>query len=256
MGLARANCHMVKRNPDGTLLLIEGNFLNDYFLCLREKIEGKDHKIQLPEFIALIPFFRNLSEYKLFVTDDSQETSENLYSFLTNCLHIKENTKTITIKSIQEKIAGHFTALSGDVTFQDYSTECLYFDSLLEVAENSNKVILNEPETLVHKIILSIACRLMLEDVLLFYLDKDTLSKSDCSRNQTRALEQAYLEKSKSGDLIESAEIRKLCREVVLLSSENIHLNSFMYEPLLDTDPIHLSKLYETLRKLHESLKK
>lgn len=252
MGLARANCHLVKRNQDGTLELTQGNFLNDYFLCLKEKMERRVDKVQLPEFIALIPFFRNLSEYKLFAAAGNQETSETLYNFLTNCLHIKENTKAITLEMVQKEISSYFTALPAELTFQDYRPECRYFDSLLKVAEKSNQVILNEPETLVHKIILSISCRLMLEDILLSSLDKDTLSKLDCSKNQTRALVQAYLEKTKLRDPDQSAELRKLCREVVLLSSENIHLNSFMYEPLLDTDPIHLSQLYETLKRKHD----
>ena len=37
---------------------------------------------------------------------------------------------------------------------------------------------------------------------------------------------------------------------VVLMTPENIHLNSFMYEPILDMSDEHLRKLYEDVLAL------
>jgi hypothetical protein len=38
--------------------------------------------------------------------------------------------------------------------------------------------------------------------------------------------------------------------QVVLMTPENIHLNSFMYEPLVDMSDEHLKKLYSNVVKL------
>ena len=42
----------------------------------------------------------------------------------------------------------------------------------------------------------------------------------------------------------------KLMSEVSIMTSENIHLNSFMYEPLLDMDIQELLNLYQRIKKL------
>ena len=39
-------------------------------------------------------------------------------------------------------------------------------------------------------------------------------------------------------------EIIKTIQQVILMTPENIHLNSFMYEPILDMSDEHLKKLY------------
>jgi hypothetical protein len=38
---------------------------------------------------------------------------------------------------------------------------------------------------------------------------------------------------------------------VVLMTPENVHVNSFMYEPILDMSDEHLRKLYEDVAALH-----
>jgi len=39
-------------------------------------------------------------------------------------------------------------------------------------------------------------------------------------------------------------------QRVILMTPENIHLNSFMYEPILDMSDDHLRKLYENVLAL------
>ena len=39
--------------------------------------------------------------------------------------------------------------------------------------------------------------------------------------------------------------------QVILMTPENIHLNSFMYEPILDMSDEHLRKLYERVLALN-----
>ena len=38
--------------------------------------------------------------------------------------------------------------------------------------------------------------------------------------------------------------------KVVLMTPENIHLNSFMYEPIMDLSDEHLRKVYKEVREL------
>jgi len=48
-------------------------------------------------------------------------------------------------------------------------------------------------------------------------------------------------------------DIIKMLDEVSLMTSENIHVNSFMFEPIIDMSIIGLIKLYG---KFHESVEK
>ena len=46
------------------------------------------------------------------------------------------------------------------------------------------------------------------------------------------------------------AETINIFQRVVLMTPENIHLNSFMYEPILDMSDEHLRKLYQDVTGL------
>ena len=64
-------------------------------------------------------------------------------------------------------------------------------------------------------------------------------------RNQTTVL----LDKFEKTFPNESDAI-KILRGVVLMTPENIHLNSFMYEPIVDMSAEHLTKLYKAVLAL------
>lgn len=53
----------------------------------------------------------------------------------------------------------------------------------------------------------------------------------------------------------EDKHIFELLGQVVLMTPENIHINSFMYEPLLDISDQHLRKLYEEIKNIHLGMK-
>ena len=42
--------------------------------------------------------------------------------------------------------------------------------------------------------------------------------------------------------------ITRLLDKISLMTPENIHINTFMYEPLIDMSIIHLVKLYELVK--------
>ena len=62
-------------------------------------------------------------------------------------------------------------------------------------------------------------------------------------KNQTRKLLGAV-----SGEL--SSEEQRIMQKVLMLTPENIHINSFMYEPILDTPLDHLLKCWGEIKGL------
>lgn len=71
----------------------------------------------------------------------------------------------------------------------------------------------------------------------------DFLRYVDTRGNQTRELMNRFLQ-------IYSGEAIELILEVNIMTPENIHLNSFMYEPILDMDVIELLSLYRQITAL------
>jgi hypothetical protein len=65
------------------------------------------------------------------------------------------------------------------------------------------------------------------------------------TKNQTVELLKEY----KRASLGSENEIEKL-EQVNLITPENIHLNSFMYEPILDMGSAHLRSLYKDVKAL------
>jgi hypothetical protein len=64
--------------------------------------------------------------------------------------------------------------------------------------------------------------------------------------NQTYRLSQLFTTHYKA----DSPESVKMMDKVCLMTPENIHVNSFMYEPLIDMGSDHLMKLYTDILAL------
>jgi hypothetical protein len=70
---------------------------------------------------------------------------------------------------------------------------------------------------------------------------------NNISENQTIELLKEY-KKSNRGTQKEV----ELLEQVNLMTPENIHLNSFMYEPILDMGIVHLKNLYSEVKALQK----
>lgn len=86
---------------------------------------------------------------------------------------------------------------------------------------------------------LAIAVRLAAERYMIAKIADPTFTNA-ISSNQTSRL----VRKFKKEFPTETAGIKVLER-VALMTPENIHLNSFMYEPILDMSDEHLRRLYQ-----------
>ena len=126
----------------------------------------------------------------------------------------------------------------------DFPTDNLSKKILALVFETADECLTaDEGINLENKIVLSIAIRLKSEQFMKSKItDEDFLN--NIGANQTWKLLKKYEEEFNNEK--ESIEILK---RVNLITPENIHINSFMYEPILDMGDGELRELYTTVKE-------
>ena len=95
-----------------------------------------------------------------------------------------------------------------------------------------------------NKIVLSVAIRLAAEQFMVEKLADDAFWKG-LGEFQTHKLMRKFKEQFST-----DADTIKVLNGVSLMTPENIHLNAFMYEPILDMSDNHLKKLYKEICEL------
>ena len=95
-----------------------------------------------------------------------------------------------------------------------------------------------------NKIVLSIAIRLKAEIYMINKINDKNIT-DNIIKNQTRELMN-----NMNFDTANGKEIRTVLEEVLIMTSENIHINSFMYEPIIDMSVEYLIKLYNKICNL------
>jgi len=200
---------------------IKNPFINDW------KNDLTDNK----KLIASLPFIRNIIEYT-----HGEENSD--YLLLTSVLHFKSNSGSITINDF--KVI--FEKNINNVIFPTIDLSKNIADVIFDTADEC----LTAPQgiNLEHKIVLSIAIRLKAEHFMKSKItDQAFLSGLDGVLNQTWALFKKFTEEIKN-----EKEHIDILKKVNLITPENIHVNSFMYEPILDMGDFELRDLYQTVK--------
>lgn len=230
---ARLNCKysfLATRNEKGRLQLdknsLEPN--NNIFLYIVDTIKKNSVDNSIREVISLIPFIRNLYEYK----QDYESKNK-----LTNILHYKQEGMNLTLKDL-EPIYKEWEicdfSQSKRAQNKIYDLICEEAD---EISQEKQKKI-----NIISKLILSMAIRLKAE---LYMINKlGGFENLDIKGDQTRNLFMDYKDNFDDEHTIE------LFEEVSMMTPENIHINSFMFEPILDMDDYYLKKLYNDLLNL------
>lgn len=186
---------------------------------------------------ATIPFTRNLIEYT-----KGEEAAD--YLKLTSMLHWKPDTDQITVG----QYLGIYNGLFG--TNYDTSNAELLLDLLFKQASEICTKTEHAGLNLEDKVLLSIAIRLRAEMLI---TDKVRALKNDpsywCQSNSQ------FGNLMKELSLLDSTapELRTL-EKVSITVSSNIHLNSFMYEPILDLSIEHLISLYGEILNLNPAV--
>jgi len=218
-------CFMASRNDEGVGLApavgIKNPFINDF------KPHFFDDSMKR---IAAIPFIRNLLEYTKGEADPE-------YMKLTSLLHWKSATITLT----QADLDAAYFSLFGETDAWATPSE-LVVDAINRHADEC--VAADTSINFENKILLSMAIRLLAEKFMVARINDQTFVDGITS-NQTGRLFGRF----KKDFATETGAIRTL-ENVVLMTPEQIHVNSFMYEPILDMSDDHLRKLLGNVKKL------
>lgn len=226
LGLDGVNFHISKTSEK--IELSKETMYRDPFEKWKKIANTDDKKDAL---LAMIPFVRNLADYCGF-----KEESEKL----TSLLHRKADSDAITLSDL---FGIYGKLLHGQEFTTELPVDTAVIPLLLKAAEGiagAGEIALD----LEKKVVLSIAIRLIAEKRMIEVINDDGFV-SGITKNQTAELIRE-MKKRVGGDVAHAALIVLMDR-VNLMTPENIHLNSFMYEPILDMSAEHLAQLHNEL---------
>ncbi|RMC27633.1 hypothetical protein C9E82_21660 [Paracoccus siganidrum] len=159
------------------------------------------------------------------------------YGALTALLHIKPNTATILDADLFEFYSRIFGVAARNATATAGTVlDLIYQEADACLAEAAGVNFEN-------KIVLPIATRLRAEQYMIRRIN-DPEAIGAIRGMQTTALLRCFKERFPEDDAT------AVMDRVVLMTPENIHLNSFMYEPILDMSDEHLRRIYEQVTAL------
>ena len=174
--------------------------------------------------IACISFMRNLIEYTRGEADPE-------FAKLTSLLHWKADSAGITVSDLDATYNGLFaTSESSPAGHRPV------VDLITEEAGNCLKA--PDGINFANKVVLAIATRLAAERFMVMKIN-DPAFVAAITSNQTAALLRKFQEQFPT-----ERDVLSTLQSVALMTPENIHLHSFMYEPILDMSDVHLRKLY------------
>ena len=229
LSLFQPNLWMAERLVNGKVIINQGQYKSNIYTNAFINHDDDD-KI----FISMIPFVRNLIEY-------TKGESDTDYITLTECLHRKANTQNITTEQLIN-IMTDFT--QGKGMKRPKSVDKIY-DLIMQTA---NKIITetNPNQVLIeNKVCLSIAIRHLAENYMHDKMIAAGKSEEDLvvSGNQTgkwTGMFKKICPENNHYDIIE---------RVNMMTPELIHINSFMFEPLIDMSIYHLIQLYKDCKE-------
>lgn len=237
LGVNRANCLIAQRDEEGVISVTEFKYQKDFFkkVVIAEIKDGKitdDNKKKL--LISSVPFYRNLCDYSEI---DTGATSG--YAKLTCFLHLKTtpiDTQTAKISDLWNIVNPFLGGVAFSGTDEDYYSAVIRIANSC-VADNTNEVLLD------NKLVIAIAIRLLTEKFMQSIITANGQTCIDANSNQTR-------EWYKQAEPFLTPEQKAIIEEVNLITPESIHLNSFMFEPLIDISDWCLKELYRRVLTL------
>ena len=226
---------IAERDNDEIRLLPGGDrMITDPFNKWRSEC-GKDERL----LVAAIPFVRELYNYQ-------KGNKSREYLLLTHLLHDKEAddqnnipaTCDIKLSDIENVFAD---MLNVQFEFPDKTKKVI--DVIFSVADQ----IQQDPHdgiNLGDKIVLSVAIRLLAEQKILTYIERP----SNIGKDQFWQLYNVF--RGQFGSDETKKGILDVLEQVSTITPANIHINSFMYEPIIDIGIDELVCLYERVRDL------
>ncbi len=195
--------------------------------------------------VASIAFARNIVEY-------TRGAKDCRYTELTRLLHWREGTDRATVGALLDVLDKTFP--KAKVHDKGIPRGDTVFDTIICEAERCSRA--RTEGVLKEKIVLSIAARLLAARLLAGRLLEgrappvhDEINIRDWIDEHKKALKEKARAEGRSLNEQEDRELKTL-DDVALMTPEAIHINSFMYEPILDMPSRHLSDLYRSVREL------
>lgn len=223
--IARARRLLATKTSTGIKLNAE-KYQNDVFNAWKAKMHQNECYM-----LASIPFVRNLSEYC---------GHKAHYETLTSLLHLKSDSQNITVHDLQTV---YRVVLADKSTLNLPNGTSGVIDRIFRKSDELSNAGNESPE-LEFKVIVAMAIRLKAEVFIIAKIN-DQAFVDGIESNQTRELFDKYVALFSD----QTATIR-LLDQVNLMTPENIHLNSFMYEPILDMSAHRLYILYNAVKQL------
>ncbi|OHV95527.1 hypothetical protein AKG95_20515 [Janthinobacterium lividum] len=223
----RERCLMANRHPQG-IKLSKAEGIKNYFTgILKQKVSTNPRAL-----CATIPFTRNILEYTKGDNDPD-------YIKLTSLLHWKEDTDSITDN---DYLSIYNTLFSTTHTGNEKSIKVILFEEAQAISTQEIHAGLD----LEDKVLLSMAIRICAEEFLINRIRKliNDYTYWCASNNQFGNLMKELKRITPNADEI------AILEKVSITVSSNIHLNSFMYEPILDLTIDHLILLYIEIKAL------
>ncbi|MBP3490000.1 MAG: AAA family ATPase [Roseburia sp.] len=233
LGVSRPNCYIAQRDEEGVVSITQFKYQRDFFKNV--VIEGikdgnisDDNKKKL--LFSSIPFYRNLCEYS---------GKESEYLQLTCFLHLKTN----PLDTLSVKLSDLWNIINpflNNAPFIGIDED--YYSAIIRIAnicanDTTNEVLLD------NKLVIAIAIRLCSEKFLQRTITANGQTCIDASSNQTR---EWFIQ---AVPFLTPAQ-KAIIEEVNLITPESIHLNSFMFEPLIDISDWALKDLYNKISHL------
>lgn len=227
--------YMAVKGSDGAIRLEQGVYVMRTPFELEMKNSEKGSNL-----IALIPFVRNLVDYY-------QEKDSPDYMTLTACLHLLDDRErnAVTEEVTDTKLVEIFKKVKRyNVKYEPQGERMIDIvfreADKIESADEVHEVMIED------KVILSIAIRLKAEMFLKRELKAAGKTDDDLRTKMNQTSEWIDLYKTLNPD----KEKFRVMEKVNMMTPEYIHLNSFMYEPLIDMSVWHLIELYKEVRGL------
>lgn len=215
---------VAKRNR-GDITLEGGVYCNEF------KQIKQDSARNVRSFVSLIPLARNLIEYRDGCQSDDYRT-------LTSVMHHKTDSTNITMSQVVEII-------KANIAGTDFSNHSNNEPIQKKIIDESDAILVDgQDDCLADKLVIAMGIRLKAEQHMKAIYDQDSRRLDDERGEQTGRWYEKY-----SNDYRNSESVKTL-KQVNIVTPETIHINSFMFEPIVDMSIDELQTLYTEVRNL------